>query len=149
VPQTAPHDLVDHPPHLRLIQCPNDVTGRIDPLRHAEAILRDRRWPLHPQRVQPRAILPADQQHVLEPLGGHERHAFPRPLQQRVGRHGRPVHHLPRPPLLPHPLDRFDHTALERPRRRRHFHDVQRPAVAGNQVGECPPDVDADDQLGL
>ncbi len=98
-----------------------------------------------------RAVLPADQQQVAEPLGGDERDRLAGPLEQGVGGHRRPVHDLPRR----RPAGRgrghgVQHGPLERRRRGRHFHHFQlaRGRVPRHQIGERPAHVHAHEQAG-
>jgi hypothetical protein len=92
--QPARRDRLDEPIHLAGIEPLHDLVARADPLADAEPVLlaRQRRGARDLQRVQVWPVLPADQQHVTEPFGRHERNGLAGALQQRVGRNGRPVH---------------------------------------------------------
>ncbi len=61
--------------------------------------VHQRRTSRYEDVVQLGSGLPADRQHVLEPLRGHKRHPCPFALKHGIGRHGRAVHDIHGIPL--------------------------------------------------
>ena len=96
--------------------------------------------------VEVRPILPAQVEHVLEPVRRDERRPRSAPLQQRVRRDRRPVREaleLARPDRL----GGGEHRLLLIPRRR-HLRRPQLAVLEEDGVGERAADVDAQDGHG-
>ena len=119
-----------------------------DPLAHADAALeRDERLRLVDlEAVEMSAVLAAQIEEVLEPLGRHERGARALPLEQGVRGHGRAVGEPLDPRVtrgLQHEPGGLDDGLLLRGVGR-HFRGVEQSVGEQHGVRERPADVDAE-----
>ena len=128
----------------------DDFAAGIHALFNGEPVFRrrDRRGTIDVQRVEPRAILPADKEHVAETFGGDEGDRLAGSLEQRVGGDSRAVNHTNIGKAIGNSGDGFDHRFMKLGRTGRDFHDAQ-PAgrgIEGDQIGKRAADVNADVQ---
>ena len=144
--------------HPRLVERNDDGAVGTDPLGDACAAApggeKDRRLGVHEEVVHARALLPADLEHVLEPLGHQETDACALLLQDRVGGDGRAVHEAidvfrRLAAQCEHRVDSGQHSGGEILRRRGHLCGPDSVAALADDVGEGASDVDSDSEAAV
>ena len=119
------------------------VVGQTFGNAEPHAARHQRRQLFHERVIQVRARLAPNLQHVLESPRRHQRRAGALALQQRIGRHGRAVHHLRPDEIGTQVLQPLQHCLRRVVRCRQDFMNYRRAILNADEIAERSTGINA------